>query len=94
VDATVELNKPRARSQIPRTLQAELKRGRGYRVWGRAYEDGAALEGHVDAGAADLAAGTERRDHHLFALTPARCRPLPRRRRRRDGCHFFFERIS
>jgi len=38
---------------------------------GIAYKDGAALKGHVDAGAADLAAGAQRRDDHLVALPRA-----------------------
>lgn len=56
-----------------------------------AYEDGAALECQVDAGAADLAAGAQRRDDHLVALPPAGGRALPRLRgaRRGDGRHSF-----
>jgi hypothetical protein len=44
-----------------------------------AHEDGAALEWHVDAGAADLVAGAQRSDDELVSLPPAGGLPLPRR---------------
>ena len=58
---------------------------------GIAYKDGAALKGHVDAGAADLAAGAQWRDDHLVALPHAGGRALSRQRaaRRGDGRHCF-----
>ena len=58
---------------------------------GIAYKDGAALKGHVDAGAADLAASAQRRDDHLVALPPAGGRALSGQRaaRRGDGRHCF-----
>jgi len=47
-----------------------------------ACEDSAAFEDHVDAGAADLNAGAERRDDHLGIWSPSRLlevglRPAP-----------------
>jgi len=58
---------------------------------GIAYKDGAALKGHVDAGAADLAAGAQWRDDHLVALPHTGGRALSRQRaaRRGDGRHCF-----
>jgi hypothetical protein len=72
VDAAVEL----AASQNNCTNQQQQRESKAGRVrkgegeWS-AYEDGAALEGQVDAGAADLAAGAQRRDDHLVSLPAA-----------------------
>jgi hypothetical protein len=87
VDAAVELQKRRGRDQEPGAEGAFIRScvlgfGRG------AYEDGAAFEGHVDAGAADLAAGAQRRDHHPVPLADAAGgRPLRAARRCGDGRH-------
>jgi hypothetical protein len=89
VDAAVELQKRRGRDQEPGAEGAFIRScvlgfGRG------AYEDGAAFEGHVDAGAADLAAGAQRRDHHPVPLADATPGGRPLRcaaRRRGDGRH-------
>jgi hypothetical protein len=90
VDTAVELaasQQSAAASQQPARNQKERREGREGR-W-ISYEDGAALEGQVDAGAADLAAGAQRRDDHLVALPAAGGRALPRLRgaRRGDGRH-------
>ena len=85
MDAAVELTRAEISSS---SSSDELEEGVGGLV---AYEDGAALEGHVDAGAADLAAGAQRRDDHLVALPPAGGRALSGQRaaRRGDGRHCF-----
>ena len=74
MDAAVELAAHRNKIIAPNS-SSELKSRYGFAAMegrlGISYEDGAALEGHVDAGAADLASGAQRRDDHLVALPRA-----------------------